>query len=124
MKTGRKFDPASPAGKRVPPPRRVREHPPISLTQLQIFTGSVSFKFMRLLRVLLVGLFGVFALLAGLLTAAVVGVATALALLVRRMLRQPDAVRLPRQAPPRARTNSDDVIDVTATELPVDSTPR
>jgi hypothetical protein len=79
---------------------------------------------MRLVRVLIVGLFGVFALIAGLLTAAFVGVATALVLYVRRLLKPAGAVRLPRHAPPRARPNSGEVIDVTATELPVDSVPR
>ena len=79
---------------------------------------------MRLVRVLIVGLFGLFALIAGLLTAAAVGVATALVIFVRRLLKPAGAVRLPPHSPPRARTNAGEVIDVTATELPLDSTPR
>lgn len=81
---------------------------------------------MGLLRVLLVALFGLFALVAGLFTAAAVSLAGALILAVRRMLRQYSDPRLPsrgaqRFPSPRA---AGEVIDVTATEVPADSTHR
>ena len=79
---------------------------------------------MRLLRVLVVAVLAVLAGIAGLFVAAAAGLATALVLFVRRLLRPPGAARLPTNAPPRARANAGEVIDVTATELPVDSTPR
>jgi hypothetical protein len=78
---------------------------------------------MRLLKILLTGLFAVFALIAGLFIA-VVGM---LALAIGRLIGAKGAIRV-RQPHPmqgrseRARTsNSSDVIDVTATEVPADS---
>lgn len=85
---------------------------------------------MRLLRVLLLALFGVFAVVAGLVTAAAVSVATALIVYVRRVLRQPARARVPGNRRQRfARPNRGEVIDITATEVratevPADSTAR
>jgi hypothetical protein len=82
---------------------------------------------MRLLRVLIVALFGLFAVLAGLIMAAAVSLATAFVLFVQRMIRPAGHPRIPAsrpQPPSRASSNAGDVIDVTATEVPVDSAPR
>jgi hypothetical protein len=80
---------------------------------------------MRVLRVVLVALFGVFAMFAGLVMAAVVSLATALFLGLRRALHPAGGSGLPvdqRAQPPRPRTG--DIIDVTATEVPADSNSR
>jgi hypothetical protein len=77
---------------------------------------------MRLFRILLVALFGVFAVIAGLFTAAVVSLGAALVLLVRRMWKQSNATPLATRRPPHVTSSkTGDVIDITATELPVDS---
>jgi hypothetical protein len=78
---------------------------------------------MRLLKILLTGLFAAFALIAGVFIAAV----GLLALAIGRLVGAKGAVRVrhphPMQGrPERARpAGSADVIDVTATEIPVDS---
>jgi hypothetical protein len=78
---------------------------------------------MRLFRVLLVALLGVFAVVAGLITAAAVSLATAVVVTLRRMLR--GQTPLPARRPQRvARPASGEVIDVTATEVPVDAAHR
>ena len=93
------------------------------LLRLQLFAALVSFEGMRLLRLLVVALFGVFAVIAGLFTAAAVGLATALLVFIRRMLRAPGNSRLPHAQPrTRPRANVGEVIDVTATEVPAEST--
>ena len=78
---------------------------------------------MRLFRVLLVALFGLFAVIAGLVTAAAVSVATALVVVVRRALRSTPSSSLPRARSSRRvpRGNTGEVIDITATEVPVES---
>jgi MFS superfamily sulfate permease-like transporter len=78
---------------------------------------------MGLLRVLVVAIFGVLAVIAGLFTAAAVGLATALLVFIRRLLRAPGGSNLP-NAPRRSRprANVGEVIDVTATEVPAEST--
>jgi hypothetical protein len=92
------------------------------LSRLQLLAVLMSFAGMRLLRVLVVALFGLFAVVAGLFTAAAVGLASALFVFIRRMLRQP-ATRLP-NSQPRPRTSAGEVIEVTATEVPADPVPR
>ena len=82
---------------------------------------------MRLLRILIVALFGLFAVIAGLIMAAAVSIATAFVLFVQRMFRPAVRPRIPasRSHPPsRSSSSSADVIDVTATEVPVDTAPR
>ena len=79
---------------------------------------------MRLMRALIVALFGVFAVIAGLLTAAAVGVATALFVFIRRLLRSPAGNPMQSRPPLRPRANGGEVIDVTATEVPAETTPR
>ena len=78
---------------------------------------------MRLFRVLIVALLGVFAVVAGLIAAAVVSAGTAILFALRRMLH--GQAPLPARRPQRVqRPASADVIDVTATEVPVDSVHR
>jgi hypothetical protein len=87
----------------------------------------MSLESMRLLRVLIVALFGLFVVVAGLIMAAIVSLATALVLFVRRMFQPPVQSRIPASRshqPARASSNAGDVIDVTATEVPIDSTTR
>ena len=82
---------------------------------------------MGLLRVLIVALFGLFAVVAGLFMAAAISLATAFVLFVQRMFRPTRLSRIPAgrpQQPSRAGSNPGDVIDVTATEVPADSTHR
>ena len=80
---------------------------------------------MRLLRVLLIALFGVFAVVAGLITATVVSLATGLVLTLKRAFVPSQRGGLPRRDPQRfSRQTSGEIIDVTATEVPADSTPR
>jgi hypothetical protein len=80
---------------------------------------------MRLLRVLLIALFGVFAVVAGLITATVVSLATGLVLTLKRAFVPSQCGGLPRRDPQRfSRQTSGEIIDVTATEVPADSTPR
>ena len=80
---------------------------------------------MRVLRVLVVALFGLFAMVAGLIMAAVVSLATALFVSVRRMLRTGADSRSPVGRRTRSsRSDAGEVIEVTATEVPVDSSSR
>jgi hypothetical protein len=99
----------------------------IAFSRLQLFQVSAILKDMRLLRVLIVALFGLLAVVAGLIMAAAISLATAFVLFVQRMLRQASPSRIPAgrpRQPSGASANAGDVIDVTATEVPVDSTPR
>ena len=79
---------------------------------------------MRLMRALLVALFGVFAVIAGLLTAAAVAVATALFVFIRRMLRSSAGSAMRSRPPLRRRASAGEIIEVTATEVPAETTPR
>ena len=91
------------------------------------FEVSTSLEAMRLLRVLIVALLGLFAVVAGLIMAAAVSLATAFVLFVQRMTRSSVRSRIPAgrpQPPSRSSSSTGDVIEVTATEVPVDSAPR
>jgi hypothetical protein len=79
---------------------------------------------MRLLRVLLLALFGLFAVIAGLFTAAAVAIGAAMVMFVRRLRRQQSRAALPGPPPRRARPGAGEIIDVTATEVPVESNSR
>ena len=78
---------------------------------------------MRLIKLLSLALLAVAALLGGALVAAVIAAATVVAFLVRRLLIKPDsgppAESLRRPQPSAA--SAGDVIDVTATEVPLSS---
>ena len=100
---------------------------PDRIPPVATFEVSTSLEGMRLLRVLIVALFGLFAVVAGLIMAAAVSIATAFVLFVQRMIRPAVRPRIPSSQPhPPSRSSSraSDVIDVTATEVPVDSAPR
>ena len=81
---------------------------------------------MRLLKFFLAALFAVVAVLAGVFVAAVAAVTGVAFFLVHRLLRRPRAAG--RSAPPvgphASPTSSNDVIEVTATEVPAGPTPR
>jgi hypothetical protein len=80
---------------------------------------------MRLLRVVLVALFGVFAVIVGLITAAVVSLATGLVLMLRRAVVPSHRGGLHRREPQRfSKPKPGEIIEVTATEIPADSAPR
>jgi len=79
---------------------------------------------MRLLRVLLTGLFAAFALLAGLFIAAVGILAFALARLLGRPSNVRTSVQVRGRPTPAKTSDSGDFIDVTATEVPADTSPE
>jgi hypothetical protein len=88
---------------------------------MQLSAVSASLPAMRLMNVLLTGVFAIIALFAGLIVAAIGLVAFVLGRLLGRPRRGPTRVPVHQPAPARRyRESSEDVIEVTATEVPAD----
>lgn len=79
---------------------------------------------MRLLKPILTAIFAAVAVFTGLIAAVVVALTGMGLMLGRRMLRGKLGSRLPRHSPTRRASVPADVIDVTATEVPLDRSAR